>query len=260
MRGAMSHEKDITEAVTFVVTEFVCGYCFAQSGYDVVAANCLWRHDDLWAGGMIAEGKAFVVAKCRNCRLPNLVVFDVHYDEHIFRVDEWFSPEFYCAEHPGTILVDWDATEHIVYGYTWVSFVGQYPYGYKFSASIPDAVRDDLQEAANCLAVNAASACAAMCRRAIERLAKSLGIEPESNLCNTLKKMRDKGYIDQALFEALYEVKQWGNIGAHADDTDTIELEEARALLGLVVRSVEYVYMKGEIKTGAESLRRRRTK
>jgi hypothetical protein len=248
---------NVSETVKRVVTDFVCGYCLAQSGYDVVTADCIWRHDDLWAGGTIAEGKAFVIVECRSCRLPTLFVFDVYYDEYIFWTDEGFSPEFYCLEHPGVISVDWDASERLFEGCTGILFIGQYPYGHKFSESVPEAVCRDLEEAGNCLAVNATNACAAMCRRAIEQLANSLGIEPESNLCNTLKKMRDSGYIDQGLFEALYEVKQWGNIGAHADP-GLIGLKEARNLLELVIRAVEYVYLKREIVTTADRLRQRR--
>lgn len=257
----MSPRSDIREVVKEtvrrVVTDFTCGFCFSHSGYEIISTECLWRCDDLWKGGVVAEGRAFVVVKCQNCALPNLFIFDVYDDDFAFSVDEWFSPEFYRAENPGIILVEWDPSERMVWGCTGIAFLGQYPYGYKFSECIPETLVCDLQEAGNCLAVGAANACVAMCRRVIERLAKSLNIEPDSNLCNTLKKLRDSGYIDQSLYEALYEIKQWGNIGAHAD-SDAVGLKEAKAILGLVTRTVEYVYLKEEIETEAAKLRQRR--
>lgn len=250
----MSNKMDVTEAVYRIMTDFTCGYCFAQSGYEVVTADCLWRHDNSWLGGVAVEGKAFVIVKCRSCGLPNLLVFNVYYDEHIFYVDENFSPAFYCTSHLDVISVDWDPSDNTVYGYTSISFIGQYPYGKRLSKSIPEQIHNDLQEAGNCLAVNAASACAVMCRRVIERLAESLHIERKLTLDKKLIKMRDMGYIDETLFEALYEVKQWGNIGAHADNSNTIGLEEARNLLELTIQSVEYSYSQEELKIHTENL------
>ena len=62
------------ENIKSMVRGFMCGYCFAQSGYDIVFAD---HSETRHVYGDLLEGKAIAVLKCRNCRMLNLLVFSV---------------------------------------------------------------------------------------------------------------------------------------------------------------------------------------
>ena len=41
--------------------------------------------------------------------------------------------------------------------------MGQYPYGYRFESGVPEPIRQDIQEAGNCLSVGTANSSTVIC-------------------------------------------------------------------------------------------------
>ncbi len=236
---------DITRNVRGMVTDFTCGHCFARSGYEILAAHCLWRHDDSW--GQYVDGKAFAIVKCRNCSLGSLFVFDVVSDDAPQHADEPFDVDFYLAEHPEVVMVAYEPLEGIEP--TCLVLMGQYPYGRNFDEQISKGIRESLNEAGNCLAVGAFHAAAAMCRRAIEYMSKDLGIEFKSGtkLFQMLLMLDQKGLIEKPLSNILHEVKERGNVGVHSEDETGMTENEVHELFNLVVAVIEYFYLKRKL-------------
>ena len=182
----------------------------------------------------------------------NVLFFTVEDIQDSFPLENDMLVDLYLEEHPeiihdnGELLSYFEADNisYVVIPPLRLKLLGQYPCGFKFEGDVPASIRQDVQEAANCLAVGAVNASAVMCRRAIERLAKSLGIrvKPRQNLYGILIKLRDQGYVDEALFAAMKEIKDWGNVGAHADEEDELGFDKVRRVLELVRQVIGYVY------------------
>jgi len=243
-----------------MITNFTCGYCLTQPGYAIVFAD----YSALRPYGIPLEiGRAFAVVRCRHCKMLNVLVFSVEDDEPLVVKEEdlqlvmmeldddpqiidprwdWDKPSDRPADTRPTDL-PWDDGFEVAAPER-LNYMGQYPYGHRLGDSIPRAIRQDIQEAGSCLAINAANACTIMCRRAIERLAKSFNIDTKrkEDLRKLLQKLRDQGHTDGTLFDALNEIRNWGNIGAHADEEESIALDEARRILELVTQAIEYAY------------------
>jgi hypothetical protein len=89
-------------------------------------------------------------------------------------------------------------------------------------------------------------------------LAGNFGIQPQRTLNKTLEKLRELGKIDETLFDALHEVRCWGNLGAHIDSLELDSIEQAHELIELVIQTVEYVYSQDRLKGFTEKLSKRR--
>ncbi len=251
----------IEENIKRLVKNFTCGFCFASSGYEVVFADySTWRgtYGDLWAG------RAFAILKCNHCEMFNLLNFRVEEEDYEFeKSEEELGP--YLFKNPKIVDSGWyPVSKDSFFGTMgmmspmWLAPIGQYPYGYKLNDDIPPEIRRDLQEAGNCLAVNAINASAVMCRRVVERLASNFGVKPQRTLHRTLEKLKELEKIDEMLFEALHEVKYWGNLGAHIDSLELDSVEQARELIDLVTQVVEYAYSQDRLKGFTKKLLKRR--
>ncbi len=233
-------------AIRAIIKGFTCGYCDAQSGYDITYAD---YNIVQGAWGDLVAGQAFAILTCRNCQMPNLIIFDVAECDMPIDEDE-IGP--FLIEHPEIVRHSYDETD----GTMWQVFLknpGQYPYGHKFSKSVPWSIQNDLYEAGNCLAVRASNAAAAMCRRVVERLADHLGAPRRRTLKQTLDELENHG-ADQVIISALRSVKDWGNVGAHSGKDGDVDLPQARELFSLVVTLVEYVFSHDLIKNMTDKL------
>ena len=244
--AAETEYRPLDQAVRGTITVFACGYCFAQAGYDIVSAEV---SEATWPWGDLEHGNAFALVTCRSCGMINLLAFGLEEDRaHGTTTGVLLS--LHLDEHPEIIRYVWIPAGTDVFGHeegrvytTSIALLGQYPYGHRLADNIDEVLRGDLQEAGNCLAVGAGSACAVMCRRVVERLAGSLGVEPQATLHLTLQKLQQEGRIDDTLHAAPSEIKAWGNVGAHPDaDSPGWTAAEARDLLALVIHAVEYAY------------------
>jgi len=232
-----------------MITDFTCGFCSSQSGYEIVFAD---RSEYRPPGFPLpVMGRALAVVRCRSCGMFSVLFFAVEDKEEPFSMEDDVLTYHYLEEHPeiidddGELLSPFevDGTSYVMIPPLRLKLMGQWPHGSRFE-SIPESIRQDVQEAGNCLAVGAVNASAVMCRRAVERLAKSLGVQvkPREGLRDILTKLKDQGHIDEALFAAMMEIKDWGNIGAHAGEEANLRFDEMHQVLDLVVQAIEYAH------------------
>ena len=110
-----------------------------------------------------------------------------------------------------------------------------------YSWTIPNIVRDSLEEAHKCYDAKAYSACAVMCGRSLEGICKKYGTKSKI-LSGGLKELLDKKIIDDRLFQWGEALRQHRNLGAHATE-EKISREDARDLLDFVNAICDYVFV-----------------
>ena len=135
----------------------------------------------------------------------------------------------------------------------WSDVTRVYPNPPKVFSSyrIPKVVTQSLMEADRAMQANANIAACVMLGRALEGLChdmllpkKADGSAPEKKhlmLGKGIKDLRDKGIIDNRLYEWSQQLQGFRNLAAHATDV-TISREEAADLQTFVQAIVEYVY------------------
>lgn len=107
--------------------------------------------------------------------------------------------------------------------------------------SIPDIVRDSLEEAHKCYKARAFSACAVMCGRALEGICNEYDTKSK-RLVDGLKELLDRRIIDERLFQWGEELRKHRNISAHATG-EKIPREDAQDLLDFVNAICGYVFV-----------------
>jgi|SanBayMetagenome_1026888.scaffolds.fasta_scaffold09242_2 Domain of unknown function (DUF4145) len=248
---------DLTYKIKGLITEFTCGFCNSQAGYEIeFAKDSTWHDNEI---GFL-DGCVIAVLKCRNCGMLNTFIFKLIKDDY----EEPFSGDInlYVIENPNILDPGYDEFEHRI-NPTWIEIIGQYPYGHKISHTVPDAWRQDLREAGNCLAVNAPNAAVIMCRRVVQRLATYLLTEPSKcnsqKLSTALKQLKKEGNVDEIALKALDEIREWGNSSAHPSDDETeINLQEAQKIVEFVSYIVDCVFPKRDSDKMLEELERTR--
>ena len=107
--------------------------------------------------------------------------------------------------------------------------------------SIPAPSRKSIEEAQRCFHAKAYSACAVMCGRAIEAVCAEHKTKAKL-LAGGLKELRDRGIIDQRLFDWAEALREQRNIGAHATGEDVSRVD-ARDVLDFSIAICEYVFV-----------------
>jgi Domain of unknown function (DUF4145) len=112
-----------------------------------------------------------------------------------------------------------------------------------FAISIPDKVREDLAEGVRCFYANSYKACVAMCRRALQNMAKQYVKARDTT--DQIKELRSEGIITEALFNAAQEIRQFGAYGAHPQDDmlDEVTPEIATSIIELLHQFTEQFYV-----------------
>lgn len=106
---------------------------------------------------------------------------------------------------------------------------------------IPEIARNSLAEAQICYKAKAYSACVVMSGRALEGVCKHHKTKSQ-NLATGLKELKDKGVIDERLYQWSEELRKHRNIGAHATE-EKIPKEDAKDLLDFVQAICDYVFV-----------------
>jgi hypothetical protein len=105
---------------------------------------------------------------------------------------------------------------------------------------LPDPLKDAYREAISCFKSKAYTATAIMCRKTLEGICvehKAKG----SNLVASLKDLKDKGVIENRLYEWADALRISGNEAAH-DVSVTISAEDARDILEFTNALLEYIF------------------
>ncbi len=108
------------------------------------------------------------------------------------------------------------------------------------SRAIPSALRSAYDEAHACYRAKAYTATAIMCRKTLEGIADENKISAR-NLAIALKEMRDKGIIENRLYEWADALRISGNEAAHGVNTQ-ISHQDAKDILEFTHALLEYVF------------------
>ena len=133
----------------------------------------------------------------------------------------------------------------------WSDIVRVYPNPPKaFSSSkIPKVVLHSLEEAEKSLQVDACTASCVMMGRALEAVCRDLLIDKTESsktkkkimLGKGIKELKEKGIIDERLYDWSQELQAFRNIAAHPEDT-VISRDDADDLQSFVYAIIEYIY------------------
>jgi hypothetical protein len=107
--------------------------------------------------------------------------------------------------------------------------------------TIPAIAQNSLIEAETCFRAKAYDACAVMSGRSLEGICLFYKTK-NKNLAQGLKELRDKGIIDDRLFNWSEELRKLRNIAAHATDKK-ISKEDAKDLLDFANAICEYIFV-----------------
>lgn len=106
----------------------------------------------------------------------------------------------------------------------------------------PEAVKSAIQQARKCLAIDCNDAAAAMCRAALERMAKDKEAKG-GTLAAKLKDLKDRDLLTGLVYDASTELKEWGNTALHDLLSEPVELAVAEQLIVLADLVVKDLYV-----------------
>jgi hypothetical protein len=106
---------------------------------------------------------------------------------------------------------------------------------------IPVIARNSLVEARICYKAKAYSACAVMSGRTLEGVCQHFSIK-DKNFAKDLEGLKNKGIIDERLYQWGEALRKHRNIGAHATE-DEILKEDAKDLLDFAQAICDYVFV-----------------
>lgn len=104
----------------------------------------------------------------------------------------------------------------------------------------PRPVQVALDEAFRCYRTRAYTAAVIMCRKTLEGVCASHGVNAKS-LAGMLKAMQTTGLIDNRLFEWSDALRVAGNEAAHGVGT-TVSQQDARDLLDFTTAIIDYLF------------------
>ncbi len=110
----------------------------------------------------------------------------------------------------------------------------------RVNPNLPAPLKFAYAEAISCYKVKAYTATAIMCRKTLEGICAEHGIK-DNNLVRSLKALKDKGIIENRLYEWADALRISGNEAAH-DVAVTISPEDARDILEFTNALLEYLF------------------
>jgi len=110
----------------------------------------------------------------------------------------------------------------------------------RVNPNLPTPLKSAYAEAISCFKSKAYTATAIMCRKTLEGICAEHDIKG-NNLVSNLKELKDKGIIENRLYEWADALRISGNEAAH-DVTVTISPEDARDILEFTNALLEYIF------------------
>ena len=114
------------------------------------------------------------------------------------------------------------------------------PQDKRVNPSFPEPIKNAYQEALSCFKGKAFTATVLMCRKTLEGICSVHGVM-EKNLGLSLKEMKDKGIIENGLFEWAEALRISGNEAAH-DVNITVSSQDAKDIVEFTDALLEYVF------------------
>lgn len=102
-----------------------------------------------------------------------------------------------------------------------------------YLSETPETVKSAIKQAKKCLAIDCSDAAAAMCRAALERMAK----DKEANGTKLIHKLEDllkRGLLTKIVYDAADKVRDWGNTALHELLEEPVDKETVKKLVTLV--------------------------
>jgi hypothetical protein len=116
---------------------------------------------------------------------------------------------------------------------------------------VPQAVRKEIEEALDCLSVNAFNGFAAVCRRAVQALCVNLGAEATTKVKKQIEEMVEATGLGAEWRELAIQIMLSGHDGSHPHLPD-VDQERAALLLSLMRDLTYQLYTRpGKIKAAA---------
>jgi len=115
-----------------------------------------------------------------------------------------------------------------------------YPSIPKISQSLPKPIQAAFIEAQTCFRNKAFTASTIMCRKTLEGICAAHQVS-QRTLVASLKELRDRGIIEQRLYEWADALRISGNEAAHEVNV-TVPAEDARDILEFTNALLEYVF------------------
>ncbi len=106
---------------------------------------------------------------------------------------------------------------------------------------VPDSIRKSYDQALRCYGTSSFDACAVMCRRCLEALCRSFGIE-KGTLEQKLKALAQNGSVESRLLEWAHSVRAVGNDAAHDTEVELTK-DDARDALDFTEALLMYVFV-----------------
>ena len=122
--------------------------------------------------------------------------------------------------------------------------------------SVPNIVARTYLEAQRAYQVKLYEPCVIMCRKCVEAVCSEHG-ESKGPLPSRLKRLRESGVIDNAIFDWSNELRLAGNIAAHVDSKSEIMEHDAKDVLEFAKALLLYVF---ELQSRLKTYRKRRSK
>jgi hypothetical protein len=110
----------------------------------------------------------------------------------------------------------------------------------RVNPALPQPIQVSFGEALACLKARAYTAAAIMCRKTLEGICSEHGVVTR-NLGSGLKELRDKGLIENRLYDWADALRISGNEAAH-DVKVTISADDARDIVEFTNALLEYVF------------------
>ncbi|HNE05597.1 MAG TPA: DUF4145 domain-containing protein [Anaerolineales bacterium] len=225
---------------------FQCGICQTFSEYEILFAKSYeeYHYDDEGT-----KGQGFAIIQCQKCESLSLLTIkisgELRFESLLNEEDlnEFLrdNPDILNTEFSFYSADKFDDGAQPFYALC-MSILGQYPFGLSVSKDVPDQIKLDIQESFNCLAIGAVNASVIMSRRVIQQIAINFGVKEDKFLGKALNELKEKNIINNELHEALIEVKNWGDGGAHPGKIQNILPEDAKKVADLMLFLVNYIY------------------
>ena len=118
---------------------------------------------------------------------------------------------------------------------------------------VPDSVKKEIEEALDCLSVNAYNGFAAVSRRVIQKICTDLGAKASSKVKQQIDDMAKLTDLDDELKEMAYQIMLSGHDGSHPHLPE-MNMERADILLSLLRDLTYELYTRpGKIKDAAQA-------
>ena len=174
------------------------------------------------------------------CKICEAVVDAEMLHKYDFYDPDYGPPSMYsflkCPRCNAPFLVEQED-----YGRGWQDACCLYPpQDKRINESFPKPIKEAYQEAIACFKGKAFTAAAIMCRKTLEGICNTHSINAR-NLASGLKEMKDKGIIENHLYEWADALRIFGNEAAH-DVNVTISSQDAKDIVDFTDALLEYVF------------------